>query len=205
MGLYIRNKIQANSEASIGTMTFCLSTRWYNAMRRELRVGKKGKPVKNVHNEMSFVDYFMHNRSLFTLKYIRMIKEAEMLSWLTHVYGRQLSCNYQQRYEVNHTWMMQLLPMLSVINEMSRDELVFLRRMLRKLSRRRRVNWFAMMDIPLGSGSLLFKRDLNAEIRRRDKLHDVKCLATTAHQAIVAANVDVIPPTTISSCSCSFI
>jgi len=183
-------------------MTFWFSTKGYNAMHRELRVSKKGKPVKNVHEELLFVDYFMQNRFLFTLQYIQMIQKVEMLSWFTHAYEMQLSCNYPQRYEVNHKCMMQSLPRLSVIKKMSRDDLVFLRRMLRNLSRRQRVSWFAMMDIPLGSGSLLFKRDLNTEIRRRDKLHDVKCRATTAHQAIVAANVDVISATAFSSCCC---
>jgi hypothetical protein len=160
---------------------------------------------------------FLENRSLSTPRYKYFYQQAKIPGrsklrqgdkdkdkyvFIRRIVEQWLYLKYGQGYkdedeDQDSVFMRKMLQRLSVINKMSRDELVFLRRMLRKLSRRQRVNWFAMMDIPLGSGSLLFKRDLNKELQHRNDLHKDACRATTAHQAIVAANVAVIPPTTI--------
>jgi hypothetical protein len=88
-----------------------------------------------------------------------------------------------------------------LLEELSRKDLVSLKSALRMFTKRQIKNWENLLGVQFDTGFLKFKRNLNKELQHRDDLHKDACRATTAHQAIVAANVAVIPPTTISSCS----
>ncbi len=89
----------------------------------------------------------------------------------------------------------------SLLGELPRKDLASLKSALRMFTKRQIKNWENLRGVQFDTGFLKFKRNLNKELQHRDVLHKDACRATTAHQAIVAANVAVIPPTTISSCS----